>query len=70
MEFQQWFQTPRGRFYVTSAYLCGALSAQMGNEYQINRKPGPELAQYRYGFDNEKFGYHDNSDLPFHMIGR
>jgi hypothetical protein len=56
-------RTPHGDFFVTKAYLLGAYTVQEGRPYSNPFKPGPELAQYNYGYANEKHGYHDDQEL-------
>jgi hypothetical protein len=69
--FGEWFVTPRGyKFLITTAYLRGAYDAQCAGRlaYKNPYAPGEELAQYNYGFANEKLGEHDNVDLPFERM--
>lgn len=67
----EWLKLPNGkRFYLTTSYLQGCYDAQE------NRPPrpriaspknvlyGPQVAQYTYGYNNEKAGLHDHLDLP------
>lgn len=57
--------TQFGVFYLTVPYLKGAWDAQQGPTYKNPYDPGPKMAQYRYGFSNERQGLHDAVDLPF-----
>ncbi len=61
-----WIRLLNGAFFTTDAYLRGVTDAQRFPKHLIPNpfKPGPEHAQWRYGFDNEQDGYHDNIDLP------
>lgn len=61
-------QTNKHRYLVTVAYLRGAYTAQLGKPPQNPFKPGPKLAQYDYGYINEKAGQHDAVDLPFELL--
>lgn len=61
-------RTPHGDFFATKAYLTGARDVQNGRPHRNPYKPGPELAQYNYGYANELHGYHDDIDLPFELI--
>lgn len=60
--------TKHGQFFATPPYLRGAKHAQEAKPAQNPYKPGPELAQYNYGYGNELAGYHDMLDLPFDII--
>lgn len=61
-------RTPHGDFLMTKAYLTGAWRAQEGKPSMNPYPPGPDLAQYNYGYANELHGYHDEVDLPFERI--
>lgn len=70
-KINEWFVTPRGyKFLVSVAYLRGASDAQKNDRLQFKNPyaPGPDLAQYNYGFANEKQGEHDAIDLPFERM--
>lgn len=57
--------TVRGlQYHLTAAYLKGAWDCQNG-KCSNPFAPGPELAQYSYGWQNETLGDHDDIDLPF-----
>jgi hypothetical protein len=68
----QWLDLKCGRFLATRAYLRGALDVQSGGRITFKNPypPGPELAQYNYGYANELHGFHDALDLPFERIGK
>lgn len=57
-----------GMFYVTRPYLEGASDAQNVSPTNNPYRPGPEFAQYNYGYANEKAGCHDNIELPFEKL--
>lgn len=56
------------KFLATRAYLRGALDAQSNKGHKNPFRPGPELAQYNYGYANELAGFHDDLDLPFERL--
>jgi hypothetical protein len=69
--FGEWYVTPRGyKFLITAAYLRGAYDAQKNDRLSFKNPypPGEELAQYNYGYANEKLGEHDPIDLPFERL--
>lgn len=58
----QWITLPNGRqYFVTEAYVRGARDVRRVPTHLLPNpyKPSPEYAQYRYGGDNERAGYHD-----------
>jgi hypothetical protein len=63
-----WMTTPRGLYFVTDAYLKGSIDAQKSLPPRNPFPPGPKLAQYNYGYQNEIRGFHDDYDLPFDRI--
>jgi hypothetical protein len=61
-----WIGTYLGRYLVTVPYLEGARAARKitaANPAKLYG-PGPQLAQYTYGYCNERAGCHDHIDLP------
>lgn len=56
---------PKRKFRVSRAYLLGAADRADCKQYHNPFRPGPDLAQYDYGFRNEDRGFHDEIDLPY-----
>lgn len=63
-----WIETPHQKYFCSVAYLRGAWHAQSCRPMQNPYRPGPNLAQYNYGYANEQAGYHDDMDLPFEIL--
>ena len=69
----EWITTPLGKFYLTVAYIRGARAALTAAttanplEYPaINPYgPGPALAQFTWGYRNQKYGAHSNCQQLF-----
>lgn len=59
-----WLQLPSGKFLLTLPYLRGAIAVQRNSGYSNPYSPGPALAQYNYGYQNETSGQHDETQLP------
>lgn len=71
MQLNDKFNSPRGgTFFINVPYLRGARDVQNAAGFRNPYPPGPELAQYNYGYANELQGDHDDIDLPFEEIDK